>query len=313
MAILHAKKSIKQPIKILFDPEEEIGSPSLDSQIHEILNSLECKNLIIVDGLIPAENQAAITVGCRGIVTFDVSLDYHPSDLHSGLFGGLASNPALDLAKALSQAHDKNGSIAIPSFYDSIDKSAIDFQKKFNSPLLQTELSSVVKLNNNISNLWASPTFEVNGIQSGFCGEGFKTIIPSKASAKISCRLVPGQDPKEIGQIVKSFILSKVPYPDLCTIKINKGSGSAFFTDPQTPFIQTLKNTFSTVLDSQCQINCIGGSIPIVAKLQKCLKAPTAIIGLGLSSDLIHAPNEHFSYNRMKQGYAFIYSLLHTL
>lgn len=319
MAVKSALRSTDKPIKIILDPEEEIGSPTLSKEFHTLKDKLQCSALIVVDGLIPAPDKGAITVGCRGIVTMDVKLRYHNEDLHSGLFGGFAANPSFDLAQVLGSIYSPEGKIQVPGFDNDINTQAMNEQQNMQPPLSLEDIESTPQTaraqseDNNHSLLWAAPTVEINGFHSGFDGEGFKTIIPASASAKISCRLVPGQNPIDIANKVKSFILDKLPYPEKCQITIHPGFGGAFYTDPNSKLIKQLQSSFAHLFEKGCDINCIGGSIPIVSLMQETLNIPTAIVGMGLASDLIHAPNEHFSLTRLKTGYAFIYSIIHSI
>lgn len=308
--VMKEKGAFPLNIKWLIEGEEEVGSKNLPAVLFKNSEKLKADHLAIVDGGIPGKDMPAVSLGMRGLVTMDVELTGTRSDLHSGSHGGLAYNPAFALAELLAAAKNREGKITIPGFYDSIkpltvkEKESLDFH--FNEQkYLETYGAgpsggerSLTPLERN----WLRPTFEVNGIVGGYTGAGFKTVIPAKASAKISCRLVRGQDPQEMGKLVARWLDSMAPNGITVRTTVHPGGGPAVLTSPDAPVVKAFAKAFSDVFKKPCHYILEGASIPIVADLQQASGADSVLIGLGLGTDQIHAPNEHFSLDRIEKG-----------
>lgn len=297
-------------IKWLIEGEEEVGSKTLPAILKQNALKLKADYLAVIDGGIPSADTPAVTLGMRGLVTLEAIAQGTDHDLHSGSHGGLAYNPIFALAEILASAKDKKGHIAIPGFYDDIlpltdrEKSSIDFtfdekgyEKENQAKATGGETDLPFKVRN-----WLRPTFEINGIAGGYAGEGFKTVIPSKAKAKISCRLVRGQNPAKIGKLVADWIMAQAP-PGI-TIKafVHPGGGEAVLTSPDTPLVNAFSKAYETVFQKPCLKILEGASIPIVPELSQASGATPLLVGLGLNSDFIHAPNEHFGLDRVEKG-----------
>ena len=297
-------------LKLIIEGEEEIGSLHLPPVLKKHASQLQADHLAIVDCGIPGPGTPAVSLGVRGIVTLEIEVKGTETDLHSGSHGGLAYNPIFALVEILASAKDPYGKVAIPGFYDDIEELSEEEKKSlsfdFNEEQYKREFGAhptggerhLHPLERN----WLRPTFEVNGIIGGYTGKGFKTVIPAKASAKISCRLVRGQDPEKIGPLVASFLKAhRRPGFDV-TVHLHAGSGPAVLSSPLSPTVQAFAKAFTATFNKPCQYTLEGGSIPIVSSLQKASRAPVVLVGLALPSDQIHAPNEHFSLDRIEKG-----------
>lgn len=297
-------------IKLCIEGEEECGSAGLESILEAKKDALKADYLAIVDLGIPDKNTPAITLGIRGIIALDVEVQGSNVDLHSGSHGGLVFNPIHGLVNLLNKLRDENGKIAIPSFYDDIeemngeDKAKIDFSfdakaysQEFGAEATGGEKNFTPAERNGIR-----PTIEINGIFGGYTGDGFKTVIPAKASAKISCRLVPGQEPEKIGKLVKAFLEQNAPPGVKVSVNLHHGGGPSARSNPSSKVVQAFAKAFEEVFQKPCKFILSGASIPVVTKLAEVSGAETVLLGLGLPTDRIHAPNEHFGLKRIEHG-----------
>ncbi|MCK4934404.1 MAG: M20/M25/M40 family metallo-hydrolase, partial [Simkaniaceae bacterium] len=258
----------------------------------------------------PGENQPGITLGARGIVTFDLECTASNLDLHSGSFGGMVMNPNRALADVLAKCYEENGSVAIPGFYEGITpltkKERGDLFQDMDTEKVFQEFGIRAKICeegfSTVESNWIRPTLEINGMQGGYTGSGIKTIIPAKAVAKLSCRLVPGQDPKEIGELVAQFLKKNIAQGIEIKIEIG-GYGKSVRVPFESKIVEVVSTAFEDVYKDKCVKTLCGGSIPISADLEKISGAKTLLMGVGLAEDGIHAPNEHFGLDRLKQGF----------
>jgi acetylornithine deacetylase/succinyl-diaminopimelate desuccinylase-like protein len=315
-AFLKIGKKENINIKILIDGEEEIGSEGLFHVLNHRGDRLKADYAAIVDLGIPSLNKPAVTLGCRGIVTFDVECVGSNVDLHSGQLGGIALNPLRALVDVLAKVWDKDGHIQIEGFYEGIepfDKSQLmevdvqDLIDKFQLKGLHHEKGySLIESN------WLRPTFEINGLSGGYAGPGFKTVIPSKASCKISCRLVSLQNADHIAKCVEDFLKKNIAKGVELKVELHHGA-SAYVTSSQAPFVKKIKEAYEDVLGLETGFILAGGSLPICAKIAEVSGAETVGMGYGLDDDYIHAPNEHFGLDRFKYGFMTVGSLLELL
>lgn len=301
-------------IKLCIEGEEECGSTGLSEILPTKRNELQADYLAIVDVGIPKIDIPAITLGVRGIVTMDLEVRGSNTDLHSGSHGGIAFNPIHALLRLLGSIRDSSGKILIPGFYDDIvsptkekkQQLALKFDVKDYEKMFDTKATGGEKHYDPIERNWLRPTFEVNGISGGYTGEGFKTVIPAKAFAKISCRLVPNQDPLKVAHLVKECLESHAPEGTKVTVTIHKGSGKALHADIHSKIVQVFKKAYEEVFNAPCEFHLCGASIPIVTELTETSGAEVVLVGLGLPSDCIHAPNEHFGLDRIEKGFLII-------
>ncbi len=313
--VLQALKSFqgKYPIniKLLIEGEEEIGSCGLEKILKEKSQKLQSDHLAIVDCGIPNKDTPAVSLGMRGLITLEMEVTGTKIDLHSGTHGGIAYNPLRAICELIASAKDENGKITIPGFYDSIiplseeEKKHIAFDifdekkylEEYGSSATGGETSLPVMERN-----WLRPTLEINGVWGGYIGEGFKTVIPSKAHAKLSCRIVRGQDPEKMALLVADYFEKKAPPGIQVKVKRHSGGGPAMMTTPTSQVVQAFAKAFSDIFKKPCLYILEGASIPIVAALTKASGAEAVLVGVGLATDQIHAPNEHFGLDRSLKG-----------
>ncbi|PID62648.1 MAG: peptidase M20 [Ignavibacteriae bacterium] len=297
-------------VKFLIEGEEEIGSPNLEKFLKKNKKLLKCDAVLISDTSLYAKGIPTINYGLKGLAYLEVELTGPNRDLHSGSFGGSVANPINELAKLISKLQDKNGKITIPNFYKNVKPftkkereniKKLNFsEKKYAKELGVKELQGE-KGYNTLERLWGRPTLDCNGIYGGFTEEGAKTVLPSKATAKISMRLVPDQDPKTIGREFKNYVKSLVPKS--VKVKITEMHGGSPVVIPlEDPAIKAASRATTKAFGKETVYTREGGSIPIVVEFVNQLKAPAILMGLGLDSDNIHSPNEHFSLKSFKLG-----------
>ncbi|MFA3782966.1 dipeptidase [Melioribacteraceae bacterium 4301-Me] len=297
-------------VKFILEGEEEVGSVSITKFIKEHKDLLKCDAVLISDTSMYAEDVPTISYGLRGLCYLEVQVTGPSKDLHSGSFGGAVANPINELAKIIAKLHDKNGKITIPGFYKNVMK--LTAQEKENLKKLRfsdKELAKQVGVKelsgekgySTLERLWSRPTLDCNGIVGGFIEDGAKTIIPSKASAKISMRLVPNQNPKEIQREFIKYVKSLAPKSITVDFKIHH-YGYPVVIDLNTKAIKAASNALSKAFGKKTVYTREGGSIPIVVDFVKELKSPVVLMGLGLDTDDIHSPNEHFHIKNFERG-----------
>lgn len=298
-------------IKLCIEGEEECGSAGLSGLLKHKKKNLEADYLAIVDLGIPNITTPAITLGLRGLVALDIEVTGTDTDLHSGSHGGLAFNPIHALVQLLSKVRDDSGKITIPGFYDdvmpiseeekpklSFDFDANNYEKSFGAKPTGGERNL-----HPLERKWLRPTLEINGIYGGYTGDGVKTVIPAKASAKITCRLVPNQEPEKIGKLVADFLEANAPEGTKATAHVHKGGGPSVRANINSPAVQAYAKAYQEVFGKPCQFIFSGASIPITAELAAASGSEIVLVGMGLPDDCIHAPNEHFGIDRIEMGF----------
>ena len=296
-------------IKYLLEGEEEIGSPSLDGFIINHTDLLSCDMILNPDAGMVGKDQPTLVYGLRGMTYFEVRVDGPKTDLHSGLWGGNVANPANVLSQIIAKLHNPDGTVAIPGFYDRIppmsqeDKIRISLNQLSEESIMEMTGAPAVYGEAGFTPLerqGVRPTLDVNGLYSGFIGEGAKTIIPAYAKAKISCRLVPNQDPMEIFNLAKEYILSIAPD----TVRINvflHSAGPAYLAD-DAPGAQNLVDAMQAVWQTPVTYKREGGSIPVATVMLRELGVKSLLTGFGLPDDGIHAPNERMHFPTWLKG-----------
>jgi len=297
-------------VKFLIEGEEEIGSKHLYKFLDENKKLLKCDAVLISDTSLWDEGIPTITYGLRGICYMEVEISGPNRDLHSGTYGGAVPNPINILAEVISKLKDKNGKITIPGFYDDVLK--ITKQEKENLKKLkytEKEFGESIGIKKSVGEkgysllerIWNRPTLDCNGIIGGFTGIGAKTIIPSKASAKISMRLVPNQSPKRIEKLFHNHV--KKITPNYVNVKISGiHGGNPFLANLDDPIIKVAAKSMEKAFGKPTVFMREGGTIPIVVEFSKKLKATPILMGLGLDTENLHSPNEHFNLNHFKLG-----------
>ncbi len=307
-------------VKLCIEGEEEAGSVTINSLLPSKKEPLRADYLLVVDLGFPAADIPAVTLGCRGIVSVSLELRGSKTDLHSGEHGGVAYNPNHALIEMLAKLHDCAGRVLLPGFYDDVleasaedknvlylDFNAAKYEAAFGAKPVGGERNYAP-----LESAWLRPTLEINGIGGGYTGEGFKTVIPARAIAKLSCRLVPNQDPEKIAASLQKFLNENCPPGIELMIKTNPGS-RAFRTRPDSKVVQAAAQAFSEVCGVASKYILCGGSIPVTGALGKTAGAETVLLGYGLADDNIHAPNEHFGVDRLRKGLATMAVLLEKL
>ena len=299
-------------VKIILEGEEEVGSASrskfLDSEENRKL--LACDALLVSDTSAAGPGLPAITYGLRGVMSFEVKLTGPNRDLHSGVYGGSVYNPAIALSKLLGSMIDENGKVQIPGFYDDvepltqIERDALA-KNPYDGPSEEEQIGVASTFGEQeytvLERRGARPSFDINGLTSGYQGEGGKTIIPSWASAKFTFRTVPNMNPEKIRAHVEEFVNSHVPAGIKVDLNYQQGSGG--MVAPLTGrFVVAASEVLEKVYGVKPLFVRDGGSIPIVAKLRTELNAETVLVGFGLEDDAIHSPNEKFNLDSFFDG-----------
>ncbi len=308
-------------VKLVIEGEEEIGSTNVEDFIVRHRDRLACDAVVLSDTAMFAKGLPAITVGLRGLVYFEVRFQGAASDLHSGAYGGTVENPANALATVIGRLKDGAHHITIPGFYDDVrpitekereNLAALpfddaDYLDSLGAPALAGEDGF-----GTLERVWFRPTLDVNGLLSGFTGEGAKTVLPAKAMAKISMRLVPDQDPAAICAAFESTIRELAP--DGVTVEIDRlNSGAAWAADPEGPLFTAAAEALAAAFGREPVFVREGGSIPIVGLFCDTLGVPVAPIGFALPGCNLHAPNEWLDLEVFHQGIgalAHFYTLL---
>lgn len=295
---------------IILEGEEESGSQSLVPFLKENRDKLKADLAFICDTNMWDKNTPAITVGLRGMVAQEIVI-YGPNrDLHSGMFGGVAVNPLKILSQILSQMHDEDGRILLDHFYDDVSEPPKEILEQWKSlPFKEKDFLSSVGLSfisgekNRflLENLWSRPTAEINGISGGYCGNGFKTVIPSKAQAKISFRLIKGQNPEKIKASFQKFVKSRLP--EDCKVDfIDHGSNEAIQLSYDNAYLLKAQKALEEEWEQKAYLVSSGGSIPIVGDFIEYLNLQSLMIGFALEDDNIHSPNEKYNVRSFHKG-----------
>jgi acetylornithine deacetylase/succinyl-diaminopimelate desuccinylase-like protein len=309
-AFIRTYGSLPINIKFLIEGEEEIGSESLGSFLEQNREMLKCDAVLVSDSSLYAPGLPTITYGLRGLSYFEVEVTGANKDLHSGTYGGAAPNPINILAGMISRLHDKNGKIAIPNFYNDVvkisKKERDNFNRlKFSERLYKKELG-VAELAgergySTLEKVWARPSLDCNGIWGGFTEPGAKTVIPSKASAKISMRLVPNQDPKKAAKLFVKYFKSLAPGSVKVSFK-NLHGGYPVSVSLENKIILKAAKAMEKAFGKKTVFMRDGGSIPIIVDFIKLFNVPAVLMGLGLDNENAHSPDEHFDLTHFKLG-----------
>lgn len=291
-------------LKYVIEGEEEVGSRNLEDFLEARKEQLRCDVAVVSDTSQYAPGQPAITYGLRGIVAVEVTLTGPCKDLHSGIFGGAVANPATGIARLIASLHDDQGRVRIPGFYDAVvelsDKEREQFRELgFDEAAFKKELGIAEVAGeagySTIERRWARPTCEVNGLLSGYTGVGPKTIVPSKSMVKITCRLVPDQDPHTIVESLHQYLKSQCPASLQFHFSSEHGC-PAFVFDPNSPYIEAASEAVREAWGvDQVRLIREGGSIPVVQTFKDVLGVDTLLLGWGLNTDNLHSPDEHFT------------------
>jgi acetylornithine deacetylase/succinyl-diaminopimelate desuccinylase-like protein len=297
-------------VSVLLEGEEESGSPSLAPFLAQHGAELKAHLALVCDTGQWSRTRPAITTSLRGLVHAELVVRGPSRDLHSGMYGGPAMNPIRGLAQLLSRLHDENGRVRIPGFYDGIIEPAaeqlaqwrvLDFDEAAFLGAVGLSRAAGETGHGVLEQIWARPTAEINGIVGGYTGPGTKTVIPSEASAKLTFRLVPGQNPDAILQNLHIFVQQNLP-PD-CTASIqNTGGSEAVGFDAGMPAIQCAAQALREEWGEDPVLMGSGGSIPIVKAFKDTLGMDTLLVGFAVDDDRIHSPNEKYNLTSFQKG-----------
>lgn len=316
-AFLEQVKERNVHIKILIEGEEEVGSHGLEGIAESKQEALKADHIFVVDLDMAGKGKPAVTLGIRGVTNLNATVINSNVDLHSGVFGGVAENPARALLQAVAKMWDDKGVVQTPHFYEGMKT----FSKEELSVLnWDTDLEEeskplgvrVFKGEGDYSLLesnWIRPTLEINGMDSGYTGEGFKTIIPAKASVKLSCRLIEGQDPEKVKEGIVSFL--KKNLPEGIELKMELGHGTpGVLTPPDSKAVKGVSEAYERVYKVPCVRQLCGATIPIVPTLSRICGGQLVMMGVGLATDNMHAPDECMGLDRFKEGFLSVTQVL---
>ncbi len=297
-------------VTILFEGEEESGSPSLEPFLDEFADELRADIALVCDTSMWDAHTPAITTSLRGMASDEVTIHAANRDLHSGYYGGTAQNPIHILSKILAEMHDENGRVTLEDFYDGVEEVPEDVRKNWETlnfdpsdhlGPIGLSLSSGEKNRSMLEQQWTRPTAEVNGITGGYTGEGFKTVIAAQASAKVSFRLVGKQDPDKVAAAFRKHVEDRLP-EDCSASFIAHGRGPASQLDYNLPELQKASRALADEWGKDTAIIGGGGSIPIVGNFKRQLGMDSLLIGYALADDAIHSPNEKYEMKSFHKG-----------
>jgi acetylornithine deacetylase/succinyl-diaminopimelate desuccinylase-like protein len=298
-------------VKLLFEGEEESGSRTIDAFIKQYPEKLACDVVVISDGIIRAPEQPSLTYALRGIITMELHVYGPKADLHSGHFGGTVHNPAQAIAEIISKLHDENGRVTVPGFYDSVAPLTEDERMLLaeSNALMEAEWREVANPPqewgepeyNLHERIGARPTLEINGIAGGYYGEGFKTVLPAHALAKISCRLVPNQQPQEILELVQNYIRQIAPPTVRIEFKRSEAEAPAAVLDYTSEAMQAAFRAYEQGWGVKPLFERAGGSVPITYNMQP-LTPNIVSMGFSYKGGRAHGPNENIYLDMFYKG-----------
>ena len=316
-AYLAVRGKLPVNVVVIAEGEEEVGSENLERFIREHKDLLRSDAVIISDSSMFAPGLPSILSSLRGLAYFQIDVTGPATDLHSGSYGGAVVNPAAALCHIVDALHDDQGRVAIPGFYDAVREWEPEarqqirslpfdeerFRRETGAPALGGEQGY-----STLERLWSRPTCEVNGLLSGYTGEGAKTVLPSRAMAKVSCRLVPDQDPKEIERLMRAYVERIAPKGVTVSVEHLHG-GRPWRANIDGPLFDAARRALAAAFGREPVITGEGGSIPVVGDFEKILGTPVLLIGFGLPGENAHAPDEWMSDENFTRGMRAIATL----
>ena len=301
---------VKNNIKFIFECEEEIGSPSLNAFLKEHKELLKADIILVSDTSMLSADLPSLTTGLRGLAYWQVEVTGPNRDLHSGHFGGAVANPINVLCEMIAKMTDEDGRITIPSFYDDVEElskeerdmiASIPFDEEGYKKAIGVKALRGEKGYATLERNSCRPSFDVCGIWGGYIQEGSKTVLPSKAYAKVSCRLVAHQEHNKVSKMFEEYFTSLAP--DCVEVKVTPSHGGEGYVCPITlPAYKAAEKGFEKAFGKKPLAVRRGGSIPIISDFEKILGIKTILMGFGLESDAIHSPNENFRLDIFRKG-----------
>jgi acetylornithine deacetylase/succinyl-diaminopimelate desuccinylase-like protein len=309
-ALLAVRGELPVNVIVVAEGEEEVGSDNLVPFLESHADRLHCDAVVISDSGMFAPGVPAILSSLRGMAYFQIDVQGPAGDLHSGSYGGAVVNPAMALARILATFHDADGRVAIPGFYDQVREWPAEIRRQMvelpfedrelleetGAPALGGEAGRTT-----LERLWTRPTCEVNGLLSGYTGDGAKTVLPAHAMAKVSCRLVPDQAPDEIDRLMRAHVEQVTPLGVRVEVSLFNGA-PAWRADLSGPLFEAASRALVATFGREPVIVGDGGSIPIVNDFQRLFGAPVLLMGFGLPGENAHAPNEWLSVENFEKG-----------
>ncbi|MFC7392774.1 dipeptidase [Scopulibacillus cellulosilyticus] len=319
-AILKTKGELPVNVKFCIEGEEEIGSPNLDPFVDEHHDLLSADVLLVSDTSMLEKGKPSVCYGLRGLCGLQIDLKGAKGDLHSGIFGGAVQNSIHALVELLATMHNDKGQVTVEGFYDKVrpltDEEMQTYEELSNDEKMKKQLGVKELFGeegySSIARTWGRPTLEINGIYGGFQGEGIKTVIPSEAHAKITCRLVPDQDPKEIADAIVKHIDKHLP-PGVTVETTLFDQAKPFITPYDHPAIEAAGKALKEAYHVDPTYARMGGSVPIVETFNTKLGLPAVLMGFGLDEENFHAPNEHFHLENFDKGLMALVDFLFEL
>lgn len=301
---------LKCNVKFVFEGEEEIGSPNLGAFLAAHKERLACNAIFVSDTSMLSAELPSLTTGLRGLAYWEVEVTGPNRDLHSGHFGGAVANPINVLCQMMARITDENGRITMPGFYDDVEELSAEEREMLQSiPFDEAKYMEAINVKalsgesgySTLERNACRPSFDICGIWGGYTGQGSKTVLPSVAYAKISCRLVPHQQHEKISQMMTDYLQSLAP--DSVRVKVTPMHGGQGYVCPITlPEYQAAERGFETAFGRRPLAVRRGGSIPIISDFERVLGVKTVLMGFGLESDAIHSPNENFRLDIFRKG-----------
>ncbi|MFB1051143.1 dipeptidase [Paraliobacillus sp. JSM ZJ581] len=296
-------------VKVCIEGEEEIGSEHLYRILKEKKDQFNADFAVISDSGMVAENQPTILYGLKGFTGLEFTLHGPSSDLHSGIYGGAVRNPAIAMAHVLASLKNQDEVVGVSGFYDQVE-SLSQAERELIANVPGEDFKTTIGITETISekgfttkeHTMARPTLEVNGLYSGYQGEGTKTIIPATATAKITCRLVPGQEPDHIQELVIKHIENHTPAGVKVDIKKEPLSAKAYKVDPDHSLIKKAADSYTKAFGKETVFVRMGGSIPVVEWIDAIYDMPIVLLGFGTPNDRLHSPNESFPIENFQKG-----------
>jgi acetylornithine deacetylase/succinyl-diaminopimelate desuccinylase-like protein len=309
-------------LDLVVEGEEEVGSQNLGKFLTDNKDALKCDVVLVSDTGMIAPKTPTISYGLRGVTALEIKVTGPKMDLHSGIFGGAVANPATSLARMLATLHDANGHIAVPGFYDDVvplqdweremwKKLPIDADAEMLGETKAPELFGE-KGFSTLERIWARPTAEINGMGSGYQGQGTKTVLPSHAMAKLTFRLVPNQKGEAIVDLVRKHFEKNRP-PGVTLEMVSGHSGPWYLTDANSKFMKAAQRALKKAFNKDVALIREGGSIPIVSDFRSILGVETLLIGLALQDCRAHSPNENFPLENLEAGIRMNQAVLQEL
>jgi len=321
-ALLKTENGLPVNVKFLFEGQEEIGSPQLPGFIETHKDLLACDLVLSADGGQWDEDHGALVLGTRGLASVFIDVEGPDHDVHSGTYGGTIVNPIHALSSILDSMHDQEGRITVNGFYDDVRELTPEEKEKiagvpFDEKAYLAEAGSGALYGeagfSTYERAWARPTLEVNGIWGGFQGQGLKTVLPSQAHAKVSCRLVADQDPSKIAELIVSHVKKVAPEGAKVTAKRGESGAIPYLVPAEHPGLRTASSVLETIHGAEPYHVRVGGTVPVHALFLKSLNAYTVTFAFGLQDERQHSPNEFFRLASYEKGQRAFGMMLHQL